>query len=155
MQTRGRRHAVRSIGVVVFVLLCGCSTLKNHESTAAEEPAANTIKLASASEAVPQGAEPTPDRAQQQLALCEAQRKALALRVQQLQSVLEEKDAALVQASRELQAANAEVKRIHQDLKRWKQETEALREKLRKSEEDTLDALQSVVPTLERMGDGK
>ena len=79
----------------------------------------------------------------------------LALHVQQLQAVLEEKDAALAQADHELQAANAEINRTREDLKRWKQETVSLREKLSKSEEETLSALQSVVPTLECMSNDK
>ena len=66
---------------------------------------------------------------------------------------MEEKDATLAQADRELQAANAEINRTREDLKRWKLETATLREKLRKSEDETLGALQSVVPALERIGD--
>jgi peptidoglycan hydrolase CwlO-like protein len=157
MQTRGRRAALVWIGVALLVVSCGCASLKGKagETAAADKPAPSPIVLASAKETLPQPTESAAEHAQQQLALAEEQRKGLALRVQQLQSVLEEKDATLAQADRELQAANAEINRTHEDLKRWKLETATLREKLRKSEDETLGALQSVVPALERMGDGK
>ncbi len=157
MQTRGRRAALGWIGVALLLSPCGCALFKgtSGETTAADKPTPSPIVLASAKEIVPQPTESAADHVQQQLALCEVQRKALALRVQQLQAVLEEKDAALAQADRELQAANAEISRTREDLKHWKEETATLREKLRKSEDETLGALQSVVPALERMSDGK
>lgn len=158
MQNRGRRAALGWIGVALLMAPCGCATLgtlKGRDAAAADEPAANAIQLASAKEAYLPPADPAADRVSRQLALSEDQRKALALRVQQLQAVLEEKDAALAQADHELQAANAEINHTREDLKRWKQETVSLREKLSKSEEETLSALQSVVPTLERMSNNK
>jgi septal ring factor EnvC (AmiA/AmiB activator) len=157
MQTRGRRAVLGWIGVALLLSPCGCALFKGKggETAVADKPAPNPIVLASAKETLPQPTESAAERAQQQLALAEEQRKALALRVQQLQSVLEEKDATLAQADRELQAANAEINRTREDLKRWKLETATLREKLRKSEDETLGALQSVVPALERIGDGK
>jgi len=157
MQSRGRRAALGWIGVALLVLPCGCASLKGKagETAAADKAAPSPIVLASAKETLPQAAESAAEHAQQQLTLCEDQRKALALRVQQLQAVLEEKDATLAQADHELQAANAEITRAREELKRWKQETVTLREKVRKSEDETLGALQSVVPALEHMGDGK
>jgi endonuclease/exonuclease/phosphatase (EEP) superfamily protein YafD len=155
MQTVGRRCFSRWAGILVL-LVSGCVFDKNQEN--ANDGPHVALHAAAVREAPNQAAELAAEQlkeAQQQLALSEEQRKTLSIRILQLQGVLEEKDAALQQASRELQSASAEIVRTREELQRWKQETAALRERLRRSEEETLNALQSVVPALERMGNNK
>ncbi len=79
------------------------------------------------------------------------EQKALVLRAQQLESVIAEKDRAIAQAGQELKAASAELTRSQEELRRWKQETAALREKLRSAEKENVTTLQSVIALMEQM----
>jgi chromosome segregation ATPase len=85
------------------------------------------------------------------LTAAEEEKKALTMRVQQLETSLDEKDKALVQVAKEVQAASEEIARSREELQRWKQQVTALREKLGGAEKDNLATLQSIVSYLEHM----
>jgi hypothetical protein len=89
----------------------------------------------------------------QRLSFTEDQRKTLDLRVRQLQTVVESKDRALIQATQEVLAANEEVAQTRADMERWKKEMTALRDRLRNSEKDNMATLQSIVALMEQMVD--
>jgi hypothetical protein len=84
------------------------------------------------------------------LNLTEEEKKALAVRVQQLEQTLEQKEKALTQSTREVQAATEEVAKARADLQRWRQEVVALRDKLRGAEKENLATLQALASVLEK-----
>jgi chromosome segregation ATPase len=81
----------------------------------------------------------------------EEDRKSLVLRLQQLESALEEKDRILALASQEVQASSVEVQRTRAELEQWKKEMTGIRDKARASEQESATAIQGVVGLLEQM----
>jgi chromosome segregation ATPase len=89
----------------------------------------------------------------QKLAAVEDERKILAARVDQLKAAVEEKDKALLQASRDVLTACEEVSHTRTDLQQWKQEMVVLRDKLHGTEKENMTNLQSIISLLERFMD--
>ena len=81
----------------------------------------------------------------------EAQNRALAARVQQLELSVQDRDKQLLQAREKVQAACAEMAHAREEIGQWKQSVQTLREKLNTAEKDDLTTLQSVVTVLEQM----
>jgi septal ring factor EnvC (AmiA/AmiB activator) len=86
----------------------------------------------------------------QRLASSEDDRKALAGRLQQLETQLREKDQAVVQTSYEVQESTKQMKRTRDDLARWKQDMDGLRTKLASIERENKLTLEAILKTLEQ-----
>jgi hypothetical protein len=91
----------------------------------------------------------------QKLGQMEDERKVLMARTQQLEISLDERERALFETRNEVQAATDEVSRTFQDLQRLKQENANLRERLRLSEKESMQTLQSIVDLLKKMAEGE
>ena len=86
----------------------------------------------------------------QKLAASEEERKTLTARVEQLKAAVDEKDKALLQASRDVLSACEEVSHTRNELQQWKQEMMALRDKLHGTEKENMTNLQSIISLLEK-----
>jgi chromosome segregation ATPase len=80
-----------------------------------------------------------------------AERKRLAIRVEELEASGKVKDLALDQARAEIQSARTEMARARQELEQWKLEITALRDKLRGADEENLQTLQTAVSLLQQI----
>jgi hypothetical protein len=87
----------------------------------------------------------------EKLAVAEEHRRGLAVRIQQLEATLCEKDKALQQAEQEVLLAADEMNRARNELLRWKEQVIALRDKLGSTEKENLETLQSVVGVIEKL----
>lgn len=89
----------------------------------------------------------------QKVASAEDDRKALAARLQLLETQLLEKEKALVQGSLEVRDATQQVHNARQDIERWKQETDTLRTKLQNMEKENRETLEAVIRSMEQVVD--
>jgi hypothetical protein len=146
------RSACPTSTTPVGLLATGCPWIHGKPDGAATSGPVSPQRVETAEPAlgtITQPAAPAPELAQRQAA--EEQQKALQMRLQQLESILLEKDRAMTQASQELQAASADLVRTQEELRSWKQETAALKEKLRNAEKENVATLQSVITLMEKM----
>jgi chromosome segregation ATPase len=138
--------------LAVLLLACGCITGKS------QAPASDASHTATNSSTLGLGLPPEIDahlpahamEMERRLNSMEEERKSFVLRLQQLELALEDKDRAILQASQEVQASNAEVVRARAELEQWKKEMAGFREKVRTSEKENAAALQTMLGLLEQ-----
>src|SRR5262249_12375701 len=83
----------------------------------------------------------------------EQEKARLTARLRQVETQLAEKDRALSQANRDLQASADEVARTRGELQRWNQEMANLRAKMNATEKENVATLQAITKALEQMAD--
>jgi hypothetical protein len=86
----------------------------------------------------------------QQLKDCEDVRKLLAARALQLEKTVQEKDAALAEASDDITKTEEEIARTRTDIRRVKQENADLRDKLDKSQHEVIDLRKQMIKMMEK-----
>lgn len=87
---------------------------------------------------------------QQRLATIEDEKKSYAVRVQQLEAQLREKDHSVVQTSYEVQESTKQLKRTREEVLRWKNEMDDLRSRMRAIERENKGTLEAILKTLEQ-----
>lgn len=89
----------------------------------------------------------------QKLAELQDENKALLARLQGVQSLLEERERAVLSSRGEVQTATQEVAQARQELTRCRQEIASLRENIRAADKENQESMQSLVKLLESMID--
>jgi septal ring factor EnvC (AmiA/AmiB activator) len=159
MRSRGCCRTARWIGALAFVLNSGCCVPHwlGLAGDSADARALTHKQMAPVLPVDPIPPPPTPSDQislmSQRLASAEDDRKVLATRLQQAETLLEEKEQALFVTGKEIQAATEEVGRTRADLQRFKQEMESLRGRLKNIEKEDRETLESIIRMLEQMLD--